>query len=76
MTFFTRVLFAALFVILAVPASALACAVCGTSGMENNSAAYFAMTMVMSGLPLAMFGGVGYWVYRRSSETDESRPRE
>lgn len=66
---FPRVLIAVLFV-LAVPAAALACAVCGTSGIENNSWAYFAMTMVLSGLPLAMIGGVGFWVYRRASAAD------
>ncbi len=67
---FTRVLIATLFV-LAAPAAAFACAVCGTSGIENNSWAYFAMTMVLSGLPLAMIGGVVFWVYRRASEADD-----
>ena len=59
-----RVLSATLF-ILAAPASALACAVCGTMGMENNSGAYFGMTIIMSLLPLCMMGGVVYWVSRR-----------
>jgi len=66
---FLRLLIALLFV-LAAPAVALACPVCGTSGMENNSWAYFAMTMVLSGLPLAMIGGVVFWVYRRASAAD------
>lgn len=70
---FTRAL-AALSFVCAAPAAALACAVCGTSGMENNSWAYFAMTMVLSGLPIAMVGGVVFWVYRRTSAADDELP--
>ena len=61
-----RVLIATL-TILAVPAVALACPVCGTAGPNDNGWAYFAMTIVLSGLPLGMMGGVGLWVYRRST---------
>ena len=57
--------------LVAAPAAALACAVCGTSGPTDNSWAYFAMTMVLSGLPLCMIGGVVFWVSRRVS-TDDS----
>lgn len=73
MTTLTRVLIAMMFV-LAVPTAALACAVCGTSGMENNSWAYFAMTMVLSGLPIAMVGGVVFWAYRRTAAADAELP--
>jgi len=65
----TRVLIASL-LLLTTPADALACPVCGTAGMENNGWAYFAMTMVLSGLPLAMIGGVVFWVYRRVAAAD------
>ena len=57
--------FSATLLTLAAPGSALACAVCGTMGMENNSGASFGMTIIMSLLPLCMMGGVVYWVSRR-----------
>jgi cbb3-type cytochrome oxidase subunit 3 len=66
----SRVLVATLMTV-ATPALALACAVCGTSGIENNSWAYFAMTMVLSGLPLGMIGGVVYWVYRQAAKAEQ-----
>jgi hypothetical protein len=44
--------------------------VCGTPGTEEAGRAYFTMTLVLSGLPLAMIGGVGYWVYRRVAAQD------
>ena len=47
------------------PAPAEACAVCGLSGTQDNAFAYVVMTWVLSGLPLAMIGGVAFWVYRR-----------
>lgn len=52
--------------VLAAPAPIAACAVCGLNGTRDNGLAYLAMTVVMSGLPLAMIGGVVFWVYRRS----------
>lgn len=76
---FARVLIVAL-IILAVPAVALACPVCGTAGPNDNGWAYFAMTIVLSALPLGMMGGVGLWVYRRSTGADAeagtSRPTD
>lgn len=62
---FLRVITALLFVF-AAPAAALACPVCGLAGPGDNGWAYFAMTMVMSILPLGFMGGVAYWVYRRT----------
>lgn len=53
--------------LLAAPSAALACAVCGTSGPTDNGWAYFAMTIVLSALPLGMIGGVVFWVRRRGS---------
>jgi len=75
MTMFLHVLIATVFV-LTTPALALACAVCGTSGIENNSWAYFAMTMVLSGLPLGMIGGVVFWVYRRAVKAEGGERNE
>jgi hypothetical protein len=57
--------------VLATPALALACPVCGTAGPGDNGWAYFAMTMVLSGLPLGMIGGVVFWVYRRSTKVED-----
>ena len=53
-------------IILALPASIEACAVCGLSGTRDSWLAYLVMTLVMSALPLVMIGGVAFWVYRRS----------
>jgi hypothetical protein len=69
----SRVLFATL-IVLATPAFALACPVCGTAGANDNGWAYFAMTIVLSGLPLGMIGGVVFWVYRRSAEGQPDAP--
>lgn len=57
-------------VLMLTPDAALACPVCGTPGTEETGRAYFTMTLVLSGLPLAMIGGVGYWVYRRVAAHD------
>ena len=43
----------------------LACAVCGLTGTSETGMVYFAMTIMMSSLPLAMIGGVSWWLYRR-----------
>src|SRR5690606_14080045 len=45
---------------LLVPAPALACPVCGLAGPGDNGWAYFAMTMMLSLLPLGFIGGVVY----------------
>ena len=62
----------ALAMVLAAPAAALACPVCGTSGTDNNAWAYGAMTVVLSVLPLGMIGGVVYWVSRRAASADDN----
>jgi hypothetical protein len=49
---------------LALPAPALACAVCG-GGNPANRAAFFIMTIVMSLLPLAMFVAAFLWLRSR-----------
>ncbi|MCC7042358.1 MAG: hypothetical protein IT183_00710 [Acidobacteria bacterium] len=67
---------AAILFMLATPAVALACPVCGTAGPNDNGWAYFAMTIVLSGLPLGMIGGVVYWVHRRSSDADSAGPSD
>jgi hypothetical protein len=47
----------------------LACSVCG-AGQEGTEWAYVAMTGVVSLLPLAMIGGVAFWLYRASKQRD------
>jgi hypothetical protein len=69
----SRALIATL-IVLATPAFAFACPVCGTTGANDNGWAYFAMTIVLSGLPLGMIGGVVFWVYRRSAESASDAP--
>jgi len=55
-----------------VPDVALACPVCGPAGTEDTALAYLGMTLVLSGLPLAMIGGVGYWIYRQHAAADDA----
>ena len=70
-----RLLLAALLLVVLAPASALACPVCGLAGPGNNGGAYFAMTMMLSIVPLAFIGGMSWWVYRRiRSQADEVPP--
>lgn len=47
-----------------VAAPALACSVCGV-GQESTEGSYLAMTGVLSLLPLAMLGGLAFWLFRR-----------
>jgi hypothetical protein len=63
-------------VLMLAPEAAFACPVCGTPGTEEAGQAYLTMTLILSGLPLAMIGGVGYWVYRRVAAQDDSAPTE
>jgi hypothetical protein len=57
--------------------STLACSVCG-AGQDGTEWAYLAMTGVVSLTPLAMIGGVAFWLYRASKRRDaelEARQR-
>lgn len=55
---------AALLAAVGLPASALACAVCG-AGDEPSRSSYVVMSVIISLLPLLMLGGiVGFVVYR------------
>jgi hypothetical protein len=72
MTALSRVLIAAI-VLLAFPAAALACPVCGLAGTGDNSDAYVEMSVMLSVVPLGMIGGVAFWLFRRSKRVT-SRP--
>ena len=51
--------------LLATPAVALACPVCGLAGTQDNWAAYGAMSVILSVLPLGMIGGIIFWAVKR-----------
>ncbi len=52
---------------------ALACAVCG-AGEEASQGSYVVMTLIISGLPLAMLGGiVGYIVVKSRAAAREEK---
>jgi MYXO-CTERM domain-containing protein len=51
----------------------LACAVCG-AGEDPARGTYVVMTLIISGLPLAMLGGIAWWVIK-SNRTREAEER-
>ena len=58
----------------AAPASALACPVCGFVGTSDNTWAYQAMSAMLTLLPLAMVGGIVWWLARLAARADTERP--
>lgn len=55
--------------------AALACPVCGVP-TEQGQGAYLFMTPIMSLLPLALMGGVVFWIFRRVRNADRDEPVE
>ena len=51
--------------VLTLPAQVLACPVCSPGRDDATRQAFFDTTIFLSLLPLAMFGGLIYWVVRR-----------
>jgi hypothetical protein len=51
---------------LSLPAQALACPVCSAGRDDAARQAFFDTTIFLSLLPLAMFGGIVYWLMRRA----------
>lgn len=47
----------------------LACSVCG-AGQEGTETSYIVMTIIVSLLPLAMIGGVVFWLWRAVKQRD------
>jgi hypothetical protein len=45
--------------------AALACSVCSGGGEESKTA-FIITTIGLSVLPLALFGGIGWWIWRRT----------
>ena len=58
--------------VLMTPGLAEACSTC-LSASDETREAYYASTALMAVLPLAMIGGLGYWLHRVSRE---ERPDE
>lgn len=49
----------------------LACSVCG-AGQEGTETSYVVMTLIVSFLPLAMIGGVVFWLWRAAKQRDQA----
>jgi membrane protein DedA with SNARE-associated domain len=49
-----------------IPVATWACPACMV-GDPKTAATYFAMTVVMSALPILLVCGLGYWLWRRHS---------
>ena len=62
-----RVVSIAASLLMAAPASALACPVCGLVGTSDNTWAYQAMSAMLTLLPLAMIGATVWWLARVNS---------
>ncbi len=52
------------------PSLALACSVCIGTGNADTTIAYRAMTAFMTFSPLAIVGGVIFWIHRRFKALD------
>jgi hypothetical protein len=59
--------------LMATPASALACPVCGLIGTSDNTWAYQAMSAMLTLLPLAMIGATVWWLARLVARADTER---
>jgi hypothetical protein len=55
-----------------LPDSAAACSVC-YAGAEESRKAFLLTTVLLSVLPLAMFGSLFWWFRRRFREADQTR---
>jgi len=54
-----------------LPEAATACAAC-YGGAEETRKAFLFTTVLLSVLPVAMFGALGWWVWRRLRMADTS----
>jgi hypothetical protein len=55
-------------VLAALPRAAGACAVCMSGREDDNQRAFLAGTILLSTLPVALIGGIAWWVRRRARE--------
>lgn len=61
---------------LAAPSAALACSVCVGTGNADTTMAYRLMTAFMTLTPMAIVGGVIYWIWRRYKALDAAEEAE
>jgi hypothetical protein len=57
----------------AAPRIALACSVCTAGRDDETQAAFRLTTLLLSVLPLAMFGGFALWLWRRARQRQRTR---
>jgi hypothetical protein len=65
----------ALAVLLALPDTAYACAVCFDPRAENRFA-FLATTVFLTLFPLSLVGGAGVWLRKRARELHEAPPAD
>jgi hypothetical protein len=65
-----RVVFITASLLTAAPVSALACPVCALVGTSNNTWAYQVMSAMLTFLPLAMVGGIVWWLTGLAARAD------
>ena len=58
------------------PRAAEACSVCMGGREDENQAAFIATTVFLSVLPLALIGGIVFWLRRRLREIETARAAE
>jgi hypothetical protein len=66
-------LFAA--VLAALPRASEACAVCMSGREDDTNRAFLIGTILLSVLPLALIGGIAWWIRRRASEVASTASR-
>jgi hypothetical protein len=63
-----RALFALAALVAALPRAAEACAVCLSGREDDNQRAFLAGTILLSTLPVALIGGIAWYIRRRARE--------
>jgi hypothetical protein len=58
------------FVTASAPFAVQACAVCFSAKSEANRIAFLGTTVLLTGLPIAMIGGLLYWIMSRVEAID------
>jgi len=58
------------FLTASAPFAAQACAVCFSAKSEANRIAFLGTTVLLTGLPVAMIGGLLYWIMSRVEAID------
>jgi hypothetical protein len=64
----------AIAVLAIAPEAAYACSVCSAGRDDETRAAFIGTTVLLSVLPLALIGGMAWWVRRRSRALADRTP--